>query len=179
MILSFTLVFLALAVLFLLLYLEGGRKSSVHRVEDLVGHTRPVDIDAFRNLMDPQEEDYLRANLVPCDFRVIQRERSRAAIDYIRNTAHNAAFLLHLGEAASRSADPRVALAGKQLIDSAVRLRVYALLAIAKLYLRIALPHARLSPTRLAEKYQDLSSLAGQLAHMQAPSQAVRLSALL
>src|SRR5438045_1172988 len=90
MILSFTLVFLALAVLFLLLYLEGGRKSSVHRLEDLVGHTRPVDIDAFRNLMDPQEEDYLRANLVPCDFRVIQRERSRAAIDYIRNTEEDA-----------------------------------------------------------------------------------------
>jgi hypothetical protein len=179
MILSFTLVFVALAILFLLLYVEGGHNSSVNRLEDLAGRTRPVDLDAFRNLMDPKEEDFLRANLLPRQFRAIQRQRLRAATDYIHNTAHNAAFLLRLGEAAARSGDPRIALAGRQLIDSALRLRAYALLSVAKMYLRMALPEARLSYGELAENYQHLSGLAGQLALMQYPPLATRLSALL
>ncbi len=57
----------------------------------------------------------------------------RAALEYVQNTAHNAAFLLRMGEAATRSADPRIAQAGRQLIDSALRLRAYALLFCAKL----------------------------------------------
>jgi hypothetical protein len=179
MILSFTLVTVALAILLLLFYLEGGHHYSVGRMEDLAGRTRPVDIDAFRNLMDPTEDDFLRANLGPREFRVIQRERTRSAMDYIRNTAHNAAFLLRLGEAAAQSADPRIALAGQQLVDSALRLRAYALLSSAQLYLRMALPGARFSYGKLADNYQHLSGLAGQLALMQHPAQAARLSALL
>jgi hypothetical protein len=179
MMLSFILVLVAVALLFLLLYMEGGHNSSVKSLEDLAGQTKPVDIEAFRNLMDPREEDFLRANLLPRDFRAIQRERLRAATEYIGNTAHNAAFLLRLGEDAARSADPRVAQAGRELIDSAVRLRAYALLSVAKLYLRMALPEARLSYGQLVDNYQHLSGLARQLAIIQHPTHAGRLSALL
>ncbi len=128
------------SILLLLLYVEGGQNSSVNRLEDLAGRTRPVDLEAFRNLVDPREEDFLRASLLPRHFRDIQRQRMRAALDYIRNTSHNAAILLRLGEAATRSADPRIAQAGRQLIDNALRLRAYALLSGAKLYVRIAFP---------------------------------------
>ena len=72
----------------------------------------------------------------PRDFRVIQRRRARSAMDYIHNTTHNAAYLLRLGEAAARDSDPRIALAGRQLVDSAVRLRAYALLYRSQLCLR-------------------------------------------
>ena len=179
MIVSFILVMVAMALLFLLLYMEGGHNSSVKSLEDLAGQTRPVDIEAFRNLMDPQEEEFLRANLLPREFRAIQRERLAAATEYIRNTTHNAGVLLRLGEAAARSTDPRIALAGRQLIDSALRLRAYALLSVSKLYLRMAVPEARLSYGQLAENYQHLSGLARQLALMQYPTHAARLSALL
>ena len=179
MILSFTLVFVALVILILLLYLEGGHNSSVDRLEDLAGCTRPVDIDAFRNLMDPREDDFLRANLFPRQFHAIQRERARCAMGYIWNTAHNAAVLLRVGEAAGRSTDPTIALAGRQLVESAVRLRAYALLSLAKLCLRMLLPGARFSDGRLADNYQHLSGLAGHLALMQHPNRAARLSTLL
>lgn len=179
MILAFTLVFVALAILVLLLYVEGGQKLSVMGVDDLAGRTRPVDLEAFRNLVDPKEEDFLRANLLPREFRAIQRERIRSTMDYIRNTTHNAACLLRLGEAATRSADPRVAQAGRQLIDSALRLRAYALLSIARLYLRMVLPEARLSFGKLADNYQHVSVLAGQLALLEHPTRVGRLSALL
>jgi hypothetical protein len=179
MILSFILIFVALAILLLLLYLEGGHNSSVNRLEDLAGRTRPVDLDAFRNLVDPQEEEFLRANLPARQFRAVQRERMRAALEYVQNTAHNAAFLLRIGEAATRSADPRIAQAGQQLVDSALRLRVFALLSGAKLYVRMAFPGARLSYGGLADNYENLRGLVSQLTLMQHPAQAARLSALL
>lgn len=179
MILSITLIFVALVILLLLLYVEGGQNSSVNRLEDLAGRTRPVDLEAFRNLVDPREEDFLRAILLPREFRAIQRERLRAVLEYIQNTAHNAAFLLRLGEAATRSADPHIAQAGRQLIDSALRLRVYALLSQAVLYVRVVFPGTRLSYGKLADNYQHLRALARQLALMQHPAQAPRLSAWL
>jgi hypothetical protein len=179
MILSFTLIFIALAILFLLLYLEGGHNSSLERLDDLAGKTRPVDLEAFRNLVDPEEEDFLHSNLLPRQFRAVQRERMRAALEYVQNASHNAAFLLRMGEAAACNPEPRIAQAGRQLIDSALRLRAYALLSTAKLYLRIIFPEARLSYGRLADNYQHLSALASQLTLMQHPTQAARLSALL
>lgn len=179
MILSFALIFVALVILVLLLWVEGGNNSSVNRLEDLAGRTHPVDLEAFRNLVDPEEENFLRSCLLPRQFRAIQRERMRAALEYVRNAAHNAAFLLRMGEAAMRSPDPRIALAGRRLIDSALRLRAYALLSVAMLYARMAFPGVKLSYGRLADKYQHLSLLASQLTLMQHPTQAARLSALL
>ncbi len=179
MILSFTLIVAALAILLLLLYLEGGRNSALRGLDDLAGSTRPLDLEAFRNLVDPGEEDYLHSNLSPSQFRTVQRERMRAALDYVRKAAHNAAFLLRMGEAATQSPDPRIAQAGSQLIDSALRLRAYAMLSTVKLYVRMVFPEARLSYGRLADNYQHLSTLARQLTLMQHPAQASRLSSLL
>ena len=75
--------------------------------------------------------------------------------------------------------DPKIAEAGQQLLDSALRLRLYALLSMIRLYLGIALPGAHLSAGRLLDNYQHLSSLAGQLVFMQYPTRASRLPAIL
>ena len=107
MILLLSLLFVALAVLLMLIYLEHRRYSSVNQLEDLAGRTRPVDLESFRNLVDRKEEDFLRENLSPREFRAVQRDRMRAALSYIHNTAYNAAFLLRVGAAAARSSDPR------------------------------------------------------------------------
>jgi hypothetical protein len=179
MILSITLIIVALALLGVLLYLEGGHRSAIKQLEDLTGRTRPVDLDAFRNLMDPAEDDFLRANLPPRQFRAVQRQRMRAALEYIGKTAHNAAFLLRMGESATRNSDPRIALAGKELMNSAWRLRSYALLYTLSLYVRIIFPHWQFSYGELVENYQQLSALASQLSLMQYPTQASRFSALL
>jgi hypothetical protein len=177
MILSLTLVAFALAVLLLLLYLESGHNAPVLGVDELAGHTRPVDIEAFRNLMDPGEDEFLRANLRPQDFRAIQKARTRSALDYIRKATHNAAYLTRVGEAAARSADPRVAQAGNELVDRALRLRAYSLLAIAQMYIRLALPTVQFSYSKLVDNYQHLSHLAGQVALMEQPAHAAKLSA--
>ena len=178
MILTFALVLASLVAL-LLMYAVRGKTSPVAELDDLVGRTRPVDIDAFRNLVDPVEEDFLRENLPPGEFRAIQRERLRAAVEYVSCAAHNAAILVRLGEAARLSLDPKIVEAGQQLLDTALRLRLNALLATIRLYLGIALPGAHLSAGRLVDNYQHLSSLAGQLVYMQYPARASRLPAIL
>jgi hypothetical protein len=178
MILTPILVLVALMAL-LLMYAARGKSPAVGELDDLVGRTKPVDIEAFRNLIDPAEEDFLRESLPAREFRAIQRERLRAALEYVGCAAHNAAILVRLGEAARLSLDPKIAEAGQQLLDTALRLRLYALLSTMRLYLGIALPGTRLSAGRLVDNYQHLSSLAGQLAFMQHPARASRLPAIL
>src|SRR5262245_45952614 len=106
-------------------------RSRPARIDQL----RAVDIEAFRNLMDPNEEEYLRQRLPPTDFRKIQRERLQAAVEYVRCAAFNAGVLMQFGEMARRSSDPNAAQAAAKLIDNAIRLRTFSLQTIPKLYL--------------------------------------------
>lgn len=179
MILAAIFVGFSFLALVLVLFAAKGRSQPVTKLEDLAGKTRPVDIEAFRNLIDPDEEEFLRENLSGAAFRAVQRERLRAALDYVRCTSRNAAVLLRLGEAAGRSPDPGIARAGQQLVNSALRLRLYASLSMAKLWVGIVLPEAHLSPGKLLDNYQHLRGLASHLALMQQPARATLLSAVL
>ncbi|MBZ5704434.1 MAG: hypothetical protein LAN63_03715 [Acidobacteriia bacterium] len=163
----------------LLLHAARGRSVPVSKPEDLAGNTRPVDLEAFRNLVDPEEEEFLRANLPADEFCAVRRERLRAAVEYVNCAAHNASILLRLGEAARQHPDPGIAAAGQQLVDSALRLRLYSLPVLARLYVGIALPQLRLSPAGMLESYQHLSGLATRLAVMQNPARAARVAAIL
>jgi hypothetical protein len=167
MTITLILVLIGLVALLFLLRLAKGRSSAIGSVEDLSGRLRPVDVEAFRNLVDPAEEQFLRANLLPAEFRKIQRERLCAAIEYISCAARNAAVLIRMGEAARRSSDPSIAEAGERLVDSAIRLRLYAFQTVAKLYLGILLPGARLSPMGLAESYEQLTGLGRSLGRLE------------
>ncbi len=173
------LVLAALAILLPLLRAVRGQSVAVRQVDDLSPHLRPVDVEAFRNLVDPAEEVYLRRHLPPREFRKIQRERFWAATEYVSAAAHNAAILLRLGEAARRSPDPQIAQAAQQLVDCAVRLRLYAFLVQAKLYVGILLPGSRFSPTGIADTYQQLNGLLIHLGRLQYPSRGARISAAL
>jgi hypothetical protein len=122
-----------------------------------IDQIRSVDLRAFQNLMDPEEEEYLRRNLVPADFRRIHRERLQAAVEYIKCAAANAAVLMRLAEAARRNSDPAIANAAIRLIDDATRLRTYAFQAVPRLYLAMVFPGRRFSPARIAESYEQMT----------------------
>jgi hypothetical protein len=169
----------ALAAVVFLLWVARGQSAAVEDLEELPGKTQPVDLAAFRNLTDPAEEDYLRTQLPAREFRRLQRERLRASLEYVGRAARNAALLVRLGEAARRHPDPAVAQAARELVDDALRLRLYALLAGAKLRARLLLPGARLSPASLLERYQRLTETVGRLSRAQNPSFAGRITAAL
>jgi hypothetical protein len=173
MILTVILVVFGVLALACLLVLAKGRAGSITNSEDLTKQLRAVDVEAFRNLTDPDEEQYLRANLPGAKFRKVHRERLLAAIEYVSGAAQNAVILMRLGDAARHSADPAMADAGEKLVDTAIRLRLYAFHAMAKLYLALILPGPRVSPARIAESYEQMTRLVVLLGCFQQAPQGV------
>lgn len=178
---TITLIVFAVALLLAALVLRAarGRAAIVHELPELEGLTRPVDLVAFRNLVDPAEEQYLRANLSRHQFRMIQRQRMRAALEYVERTNHNGAILLRLGESARRDANSEVAAAGRELVSRALRLRMSALLATGILYARIAVPEAQISIGYVADIYENLANGLVRLTRLQHPTYVTSVSAVI
>ncbi len=177
MTLTLILVAAALFLAALLLRVTRGQAEMVRELPQLEGHTQPVDLAAFRNLIDPAEEEYLREHLPRAKFRAVQRERLRAALDYVQRTAHNAAILLRVGEAARRDPSPEIAAAARELVNSALRLRINATLASMVLYARMVMPGTRISVARVIDAYENLSQGLVRLARLQDPAYASRVAA--
>jgi hypothetical protein len=157
MTIAITLVFVSAVILLFLIWLAGGRYLSPKTSDDPAEHIYFVDIEAFRNLIDPAEAEYLRAQLPAHEFRKIQRERLRAAVEYVRCAARNAALLLTVAEAARHSPEPATSAAAEKLVDNAIRLRLYALEMIPRLYLAILLPGRGLPTIRVADRYEQMT----------------------
>lgn len=157
MITPIVLVLVSALVLIFLVLLATGRALTARRIEDPAQQLQSVDIEAFRNLIDPNEEEFLRKELCPSDFRRIHRERMRAAVDYVYAAARNATTLLQIAEGARFSPDPRVSESAERLTETAIRLRLYALQALVLLYLNIALPSRQTSLVRIAERYEQMT----------------------
>jgi hypothetical protein len=172
-------VVLAFLALLLLLRLAKGNRSSVTDPTQLAQELRRVDVDAFRNLVDSNEEEFLRSRLTPSEYRSLHRERLRVAIEYISSVARNATILMSMGESARRSPDATIAAAGQRLVDNALRLRLYSLRAMPKLYLGILLPGVRMSPADVADRYERVTGLVVLLGRLQYPARGAGLSAVL
>jgi len=174
---TFIVLILAALVLLMLGLLTGRRAFSSNALEELASETRAVDIEAFRNLVDPEEEHFLRRRLTGREFRSLHRERMLAATEYVRAASYNATVLMRLGEATRHHADPEIARAGEELVNSATQLRLYSLLALGKLWTVICLPNATLSLGAMADRYERVSGLAARVGRMQDPVRAARLFA--
>jgi hypothetical protein len=145
----------------------------------LAATIRPIDIEAFRNLIDPAEDDYLRRRLPSAQFRVVRRARLRAMAAYVEAAGRNAAVLVRVGEAALASGEPRVAGAAQQLVNDALLLRRNATVALARIYVALAWPNSGLAAVRVVDRYEQVSGTAMLLGRLQNPAVPVRLSALL
>ncbi len=156
-----------------------GQAAVVHSLEELENLTQPVDLDAFRNLIDPAQEAFLRGRVSAAQFRRVQRERLRAALEYVGRAAHNAAILVRLGEAARASSDPEVAHSGQELVNRALQMRLYAQMARLQIWLLIAFPQAHPSLAAVIESYQTLRERVAHLARLQRPAYATRVVAAL
>jgi hypothetical protein len=166
---------LALAVI---LSVAVSRSLQVKGSSGLGGTIRPIDIDAFRNLINPAEDDYLRRRLPSARFREVRRERLRAMAAYVHVAGRNAAVLVRVGEAALASGDARIAGAARQLVNDALLLRRNATVALARIYLALAWPNSEFAAVRVVDRYEQLSGAAMLLGRLQNPATPVRLSAL-
>jgi hypothetical protein len=115
-----------------------------------------LDIESFRNLVDADEEAFLRENLSPKKFRRIKRMRTWAAFLYAWEAGGAATALAKIGQAAERSSDPQVAASGAQIAESAFRLRLQTTKACLQLLTETLLPDLqRRSILPLVDQYEQ------------------------
>jgi len=178
MIATILLVVAALALAGLLLYVARGSSRAKGTLEEVGVETHPVDLAAFRNLVDPAEDEFLRANLAPAVFRRVQRQRLRAAILYVERSAENAAVLLRIGEALNGE-EPEVAAMGREIANAAVRRRMNAVMVLAILHVRVWFPSMGMPAQEVSTRYEELRRQFGRLARTRRPAEAGRLVAAL
>jgi len=133
MTLAVILVVAAAVALGIILRLAVTRSLQARENAGLATTIHPIDIEAFRNLINPAEDDYLRRRLPPSQFRVVRRERLRAMAAYVHIAGRNAALLVSVGEAALAGGDLRVAGAAQQLVNDALLLRRNTTVALARI----------------------------------------------
>jgi hypothetical protein len=130
----------AFALLPLFAYFAARRFLDLRNIEHAGDSLRSLDIEAFRNLTDPAEEQFLRSELPPLEFKKIKRERAQAALAYVTVLSRASLELTRFGAAAQRSADPTLAALGRDIANSAINLRLQTLKASANLRVATAFP---------------------------------------
>jgi len=138
---------------------------------------QPVDVEAFRNLVDPAQDEYLRRRLTATEFRQVQRERLRATAAYIQVAGRNAAALALIGQAALASGDAPTAEAARQLVDSALLLRRNAAFALLRIYAALPWPNSGQRAAGVLHRYEQLNRCAMLLGRLQNPAVPVRIAA--
>ena len=153
-------VLVALALLVVFATLATRRTKDLPDVDQAVTAIQSLDIEAFRNLLDPEEEAFLRARLPAQEFRRIKRERARAALAYVKALSHASLQFTRFGDAAQRSPDPAIAASGRQIANSAIYLRLRTLDARVQLTLSATFPGVGSRPLRpLLEQYDRAAHL--------------------
>jgi hypothetical protein len=170
------LVVVAVISLVVILRLAVARSLQVRRSAHLDTKIRPMDVNAFRNLINPAEDEFLRHRLPSRDYRRVRRARLGAMAAYVQIAAENAALLVGFGEAALASGDPKLTEAAQQLVNQALVLRRNSAVTLANIYVAMAWPYSGLATVRVIERYEQMSGSAMLLGRLQKPGEAVRLS---
>jgi hypothetical protein len=176
--LAIVLVTTAVLALGIILRLAVVRSLQARGNTGLDAAIRLIDVEAFRNLINPAEDEYLRRRLPPAQYRVVRRERLRAMAAYVQVAASNAAVLVRVGEVALASGDSRITLAAQEVVNDALLLRRNTTVALARIYLALAWPNSGFAAVRVIDRYEQLSGAAMLLGRLQNPAVPVRLSAL-
>jgi hypothetical protein len=125
-------------------------------LDDVVHFLHPVDLSLAESLLDPAADFALRWNSTPRAYREAQRRRMRLYLELVRRMSHNSRVLVEYGNAIMRREypdgefpgqdqstgphqNPRAALAS-DLQHAAISVRLYALLVLVRLRLRLWFP---------------------------------------
>ena len=127
------------------------------------GQLTPVDLDAFENLTDPEEEQFLRGNLSLAEFRGVQRARIRAARMYVAALSENAGILVEVGQRTRSHSDPEIAASGLELLQRAIRLKMWCTLAMLRLNAAMVFPTVLSPSSRIANRYLLVTYMAANL----------------
>ena len=143
-------VFVLLAVTLFYVAVRNRRKhAAAYRV-------KPLDLKALHNLLDRQDEVFLKQKLARREFSHLKRRRIGVTWKYVRRISDNSKAVLRLAGETRQDAVPEVALAAAQVADQATQIRMQCILAFTKLAAEFAIPSLQLSPAVLEPRYESL-----------------------
>jgi hypothetical protein len=156
MVSTLTILFASVLCLVLVWVVVRPGLPRIGSLADWEARKHEVDLAAFRLLLDPAEEEYLRTSLPPPQFRSFQRRRLRLALDSLDMVGKNAAMLMKLGQLAKSGSNPKLAQEAEDLIHGTLRLRVNLSLVQPCLWLKWLFPGWRVSVPAFAIPYEEL-----------------------
>jgi hypothetical protein len=174
---AIVLVVVAAVCLVVILRLTVSRSLQVRAHADLAAQIQPIDVEAFRNLANPIDDEFLHRRLPAGEFRRVRRERLRAMSAYVLTAGRNAALLIEIGQAALTSQDAQTVEAAQRLVDQALFLRRNATFALLRIYAAIAWPTAGLAAVPVLRAYEQLNGSVLLLTRLQNPAAPVRIAA--
>lgn len=177
MTIAVVLVIAAVLSLVVIVRLALSRSLQISPGASLAAQIRYIDIEAFRNLVSPDENEYLHHRLSAGEFRKVRRERLRAMAAYVQTAGHNATVLARIGQSAMTASDAHTAEAARQLVDQALELRRNATFALFQIYIAVALPNSSMAAGSLLQGYERLNGSAMLLGRLQNPAAPLRISA--
>ncbi len=131
-----TVIVIALALCAVVLFYTAVRSRRKQAAQSF----RPVDLNAFRTLMDRDDELFMKEKLPHSKFTRLKRQRIRVTVRYATAT---------------------------QVMELAAQIRLQCLVALAKLSLEYAMPSLQLTPALLVPKYQSLRENVRRLGDLQ------------
>jgi hypothetical protein len=177
MMLAIILVVAAALALMVILGLTVSRSLQISR-GTVSAQIQAIDVEAFRNLANPAETEYLRRRLPAGEFRAVERARLQAMACYIQTAGRNAAILIQIGQRALSAADPQTSDAARALVENALLLRRNAAFALMRIYVGRAWPNWGPTATPVLREYEQLSGSAMLLGRLQNPGVPVRISSV-
>ena len=159
-----TLIVLAIALCAIALLFFAVRSRRRHAAGQPV---RTVDLDAFRTLMEREDEEFLRNRVSRSEFVHLKRKRVSVTMRYVKRIAKNSAIVLQIAEAQRQDANAEVAQAASQVVDMATQIRMQCLVAFSKLTAEFLFPSLQLTPAMLVPSYQSLREKVVRLGSLQ------------
>lgn len=116
------------------------QNQPIASIDDLRARLTPIDLPALMNLIDADEERYLRENLALRDFNFIRRKRLAATWEYLSRLSANAKLLVQAGQIIQHTSQGEQELEARALVADSVRLRNMVLVAKLSTAMKFVFP---------------------------------------
>lgn len=157
-------IFAVLFLLCLLWLVRGGvartsERSSPRRL-------RQIDLPAFRNLLSPGDDEFLRSSLSPVHYRQVRRARLRAVQEYLVWIVEDCVVLIHMLQSHAQI-EPSITWETASLIRSASKIRLISFVLWVLLWGEYFFAGLKIQPLRLLKLYEEFRTSAGACLRLQ------------
>jgi hypothetical protein len=144
----------AACLIVLVAYLTRRRSVGLRQHALQVREIDRFPMNAFQNLVDGRELQFLKTHLSRENFLRCQRKRTRALISYVYLLLGNTRVMLRCVHAAAQSTDPVLAQSARNLLDVALKTRLNAMKALAVLSVALVFPNVSCDLERILADYR-------------------------